>query len=145
MDPELELKFLFFLLLTIADLSAALIIFFGALSERMRLYPTWHKIGLITACAGLAAQGYRNVYYLMTGISPSDVELPLWVLKDLGICIIAFTYFTIGVRVYMRSINRPKVTVAKKTAKTEPKPAAARKKTAKKVAKKTTKKVKSTQ
>lgn len=81
-----------FILITIMDLSAAAIIFTGALSERMRLYPVWHKVGLITAVVGLVCQSIRNLQFVFTGHSPSDADMPLWVLKDAGIAIIAYYY-----------------------------------------------------
>lgn len=81
-----------FLILTFVNIAAAGIIFAGALSERMRLYPTWHKVGLIVAALGLVFQAGRNVQFLVTGVSPSDADLPLWALKDIGIVLIAFYY-----------------------------------------------------
>jgi len=87
-----------FFLATVVDLTAALIIFVGALSERMRLYPAWHKVGLIVAVVGLVCQAFRNIEFLTTGISPHDSDLPLWILKDLGIAIIAYFYLYLGVK-----------------------------------------------
>ena len=105
---------LMFILLTVADLAAALILFAGALSERMRLYPTWHKVGLMSAALGLAAQGMRNIQFLVTGVSPSDADLPFWALKDIGIVIIAFTYFYLGVKAYIASKQIQPTTKTKK-------------------------------
>lgn len=96
-----------FILVTVIDFTAALIIFAGALSERMRLYPTWHKVGLITAAFGLLAQGVRNVQFLVTGISPSDADAPFWVLKDVGISLIAFFYAYIGYKGWREAKNKP--------------------------------------
>lgn len=95
-----------FILVTVIDFAAALIIFAGALSERMRLYPTWHKVGLITAAFGLLAQGVRNVQFLVTGTSPSDADAPFWVLKDVGIALIAFFYAYIGYKGWQESKNK---------------------------------------
>lgn len=83
---------MFMYLMTVIDLTAAAIIFAGALSERMRLYPVWHKVGMLVAVMGLVAQGMRNIQYLATGISPSDLDMPLWALKDLGIALVAYFY-----------------------------------------------------
>ena len=74
------------------DITAALIVFFGALSDRMRLYPVWHKLGLLVIMLGLIAQAGRNIQFLTTGVSPTDVDLPLWILKDVGVAIIAWYY-----------------------------------------------------
>ena len=88
----------FFWLITLMDLTAAIIIFAGALSERMRLYPTWHKVGLIVAVIGLVCQAARNVTFIFTGKSPSDSDMPLWVFKDAGIAIIAYFYFYLAIK-----------------------------------------------
>jgi len=93
---------LFFVFITLMDLCAAGIIFAGALSERMRLYPTWHKVGLIVAVIGLTAQAMRNIQFLYTGVSPSDADMPLWALKDAGISIIAFCYFYLAAHTYLK-------------------------------------------
>lgn len=92
-----------FILLTFIDLSASVIIFAGALGSRMRLYPAWHKVGLILASFGLLAQGIRNINFLFTGVSPSDSYLPFWVLKDLGIAAIAFFYLYQATQKYRQS------------------------------------------
>lgn len=88
----MSLDYVGFTVLTVIDLTAAIIIFLGALKERMRLYPSWHKVGLILASVGLVAQAFRNIEFLVTGSSPSDLDMPLWALKDLGISLIAFGY-----------------------------------------------------
>jgi hypothetical protein len=90
-----------FILLTLSNLGASLILFAGALSERMRLFPTWHKVGLVIAAFGLLAQGLRNIQFLVTGVSPSDTDVPLWALKDIGIAIIAYCYLWLAIRAYL--------------------------------------------
>lgn len=85
-------EFVGFFVLTVTNITAACIIFVGALREKMRLYPAWHKLGLLVAALGLAAQAFRNVQFLYTGVSPSDTDMPLWVLKDAGISLVAFGY-----------------------------------------------------
>lgn len=96
-----------FFIATIVDLTAAAIIFAGALSERMRLYPAWHKIGLIVAVIGLVCQAFRNIEFLYTGVSPHDSDLPLWILKDLGIAIIAYFYLYLGIKAKMNKSAKP--------------------------------------
>lgn len=85
-------EFVGFSVLTVTNITAAIIIFSGALREKMRLYPTWHKIGLMVAALGLSAQAFRNIQFLTTGVSPSDTDMPLWALKDAGISLVAFGY-----------------------------------------------------
>jgi hypothetical protein len=97
----------FFVFMTVLDLSAAAIVFAGALSEKMRLYPTWHKIGLIVASIGLVSQGLRNIQFIATGVSPTDSDLPLWALKDTGIAIIAYFYLAIAVSAVVNKKKAP--------------------------------------
>lgn len=87
-----------FSFITFIDLSAAVIIFLGALSERMRLYPVWHKVGLITAVIGLVAQAFRNLQFIFTGYAAPDNVAPLWAMKDVGLAIIAYTYLYIAIK-----------------------------------------------
>lgn len=87
-----------FSFITFLDLSAAIIIFLGALSERMRLYPMWHKVGLIIAVVGLVDQAFRNLQFILTGYATPDNVAPLWAMKDVGLAIIAYTYLYIAIK-----------------------------------------------
>lgn len=113
---------LLFSITTILDLTAASIVFIGALSERMRLYPVWHKVGLIVATMGLVAQAFRNIHFLMTGESPSDADMPLWVMKDAGIAIIAYTYLYVAFQRHKAKLQEAKRKPAKKVATRKQKP-----------------------
>jgi hypothetical protein len=84
-----------FIALTFFNTLAVIIIFCGLCSERLRTFPSWHKVSMVLILAGLLSQIFRNITYLMTGESPSDATLPIWAFKDVGIDIIAFYYFTI--------------------------------------------------
>jgi hypothetical protein len=90
-----------FVALTFFNILASVILFCGLLSDRLRLYPVWHKIGLLLAVVGLLSQVFRNIIYLGTGVSPSDATLPLWACKDIGIDIIAFYYFSKAVERFL--------------------------------------------
>lgn len=86
-----------FAALTVLNLAAAVLIIAGALSGDIKLQSPLHRAGLLLGSLGLAAQAVRNIQFLATGISPQDSDIPLWVLKDLGLVILAFTtsvYFT---------------------------------------------------
>ena len=50
------------------------------------------KAGMVITIAGLVGQIGRNIYYLSTGVSPSDADLPLWALKDIGITWLALVF-----------------------------------------------------
>jgi hypothetical protein len=102
-----------FIALTFFNTIAVVIIFCGLCSERLRTFPHWHKAAMLFIIVGLLSQVFRNITYLMTGISPADSTLPLWAFKDIGIDIIAFYYFVILVDKALH--ERPvKPTVARK-------------------------------
>ena len=50
------------------------------------------KAGMVITIAGLVGQIGRNIYFLSTGVSPSDADLPLWALKDIGITWLALVF-----------------------------------------------------
>jgi hypothetical protein len=49
-----------------------------------RLVVNIYQIALIVGCLGLFGQAYRNICFLVDGVSFSDNDMPLWVLKDIG-------------------------------------------------------------
>jgi hypothetical protein len=57
---------------------------------------------LVIGAIGLTVQGVRNIQFLITGVSPLDSDAPLWMLKDLGLALIAFSYFFILVKSYFK-------------------------------------------
>ena len=65
-------------------MTALSIILMLVLHKRMRVFPVSHKVGLWLGATGLLGQAYRNLIFLTAGNSPSDNELPFWVLKDAG-------------------------------------------------------------
>lgn len=54
------------------------------------------KLGAMLAGIGLMGQVLRNLQYFATGVSPADLDLPFWMLKDLGIVIMIFGYAVRG-------------------------------------------------
>lgn len=99
----------FFVFITIVDLTAAIIIFLGALSDRMRLYPIWHKIGLIISVVGLVYQALHNIQFIATGHLHNEMNMPLWAMKDVGLAIIAYTYLYIAVKAKFLPKPSPKI------------------------------------
>ena len=76
--------FSFFALMLFIDVVGAAIIAVG-LFNGASTYSTLVKVAFVVCLIGLLAQAFRNVMFLATGVSPSDADLPLWALKDLGI------------------------------------------------------------
>lgn len=73
---------------TFIDVVAAVAIFISMDTDHARRYGKLNQIGRWTLSFGLLAQAGRNVEFLITGVSPTDADLPLWFLKDLGVFLI---------------------------------------------------------
>jgi hypothetical protein len=80
----------FFIFATVVDFVAAFWILGVLFTDRLQRLPRWHLMGLSVGALGLLFQGFRNIQFLMTGVSPSDADLPIWFLKDMGYALIAF-------------------------------------------------------
>jgi hypothetical protein len=80
----------FFIFATAVDFLTAFWILGALFTDRLQKLPRWHLIGLSVGALGLVFQGLRNLQFLMTGVSPSDSDLPIWFLKDMGYALIAF-------------------------------------------------------
>ena len=79
--------------LTLLDAAIALIIFVSALSPRMPHIPLWYRIGLLITAIGFTVQGFLNLPFLLFDTILMAQQLPFWVLKDIGIAIIANYFF----------------------------------------------------
>jgi hypothetical protein len=44
----------------------------------------WLRTGIGLFGLGVLFQAFRNLQFLVTGVSPTDAQLPLWALKDIG-------------------------------------------------------------
>ena len=95
-----------FIALTFFNIIGSIVMFCGLCSERMRTFPAWHKFGMVLLIIGLLSQVFRNIIYLMTGVSPTDSSLPLWAFKDVGIDVIALQYAVIAIERIIDS-NKP--------------------------------------
>lgn len=88
-------------LITLATLNvgAALVIFFGALGKRLRLYPAWHKVGLICAAFGLVSSSHLYLEMVLDGsLQMGFIRVLFLTLKDVGICIIGGGYLILALR-----------------------------------------------
>ncbi|WP_380184518.1 hypothetical protein [Kalamiella sp. sgz302252] len=97
--------------LTIVDALAATMIFFCALNKRMLLLPVWYRIGLICTALGFATQAVINAPYLPFGKILLIDELPVRILKDAGIGMVATHYFW----QILRDRRKPGTPLAQKT------------------------------
>jgi hypothetical protein len=77
---------------TAIDVVGSIIIVIGLSNLNKNFKTPSYIIGFICTLIGLASQALRNIYFFKTGIAPIDSDLPIWVLKDIGILIIALTY-----------------------------------------------------
>lgn len=125
----------FFIFATVVDLVAAFWILGALFTDRLQRLPKWHLMGLSVGALGLLFQGMRNIQFLMTGISPSDSELPIWFLKDMGYALIAFHSILLVLQGRLRLNSPPEPATepaaVPTAAKPKPKPRAAAKRAAK--------------
>ena len=79
----------FFILIIIVDLIG----FFSCLWLQMQCRTVerswWLRTGIGLFGLGVLFQAYRNLQFLVTGVSPTDADLPLWSLKDIGGAMVA--------------------------------------------------------
>lgn len=67
-------------------------IFLGAAKAHIFAEDMTIRVGAMLAAFGLMGQVVRNLQFFATGISPADLDLPFWMLKDLGIVVMVFGY-----------------------------------------------------
>lgn len=111
----------FFVFATAVDFVAAFWILGALFTDRLQRLPRWHLMGLSVGALGLLFQAMRNIQFLMTGISPSDANLPIWFLKDMGYALIAFHSIWLIVQGRL-SLNSPPTPTPTPTPRTKPKP-----------------------
>ena len=80
-SPELFI----FSMLVVDSIGAALIA--KGLHDGAGRYETLMKVAFVICLLGLLGQAFRNSVFLLTGESPSDIDMPLWSLKDIGIAL----------------------------------------------------------
>ncbi|EPT8873044.1 hypothetical protein ACVTAA_001524 [Cronobacter dublinensis] len=88
----LSIKLLFWAI-TLIDITVAIVIFISALNTRMLLIPLWYRLGLLVAAFGFAAQSGLNLPYLLLDKNIMAQTLPFWILKDMGVGLVAIYYF----------------------------------------------------
>lgn len=115
--------------LTLLDAAIALLIFVSALNPRMPDIPVWYRIGLLITALGFTVQGFLNLPFLLFDTILMAQQLPFWVLKDIGIAIIANYYFWHILR-KPRPPKKAPVRKSKAAVKKSPTPRTPRKKTA---------------
>ena len=84
---------LFFTLITFFDVLGAIAITIALLKKSHGHYSLVMRASFIVLTLGLIAQAFRNILFLATGQSPSDSDLPLWALKDIGIVLAFYKIF----------------------------------------------------
>ncbi len=75
-------------IVVVLDVAVAITIMVGLRTFAHHL-PATHKLGLWVGAIGLFAQALRSLQFIILGVSPTDNDLPLWVLKDMGYWVIA--------------------------------------------------------
>ena len=127
----------FFIFATAVDFVTAFWIIGALFTDKLQKLPRWHLMGLSVGALGLLFQGFRNIQFLLTGVSPSDADLPIWFLKDMGYALIAFHSIWLILQGRLRLNNPPEKADAPAPApaairaKPKPKPRAAIKRASK--------------
>lgn len=81
-----------FVLITVFDLVGALIIAMSVFHPKLDDFPKVFKFALVFAMLGLVGQAGRNIMFMLTGVSPTDSDLPIWAFKDIGIGLFSFSW-----------------------------------------------------
>jgi hypothetical protein len=77
----------FFIAAMLAIDSVGAVLIAKGLHDGAERYETMMKVAFVICLLGLLGQAFRNSVFLLTGESPSDVDMPLWALKDIGIAL----------------------------------------------------------
>ena len=124
----LSIKLLFWAI-TLIDITVAIVIFISALNTRMLLIPLWYRLGLLVAAFGFAAQSGLNLPYLLLDKNIMAQTLPFWILKDMGVGLVAIYYFWSVMISRKNAAPLPKPKTATTPARKKSPPRAPRKKT----------------
>jgi hypothetical protein len=106
----------FFIFATTVNFLTAFWIIGALFTDRMQRLPKWHLMGLSVGSLGLIFQALRNIEFLATGVSPTDSDLPIWFLKDMGYALIAFHSVWLILAGKLKLNDPPQPTPAPKTA-----------------------------
>lgn len=109
----------FFIFATFTNVFAAFWILAALFTPRLQAMPKWHIAGLAVGAMGLIWQAVRNVWFLVTGESMADNDMPAWYLKDLGYFLIAAhsVWLVVGKKLDLSKPPDKKPTAAKKKVK----------------------------
>lgn len=75
--------------MALANIVATFVLIFGLFSNELQHISKVYKAAFMLGAFGLAWQAFRNIYFLLTGDSMADTDVPLWYFKDLGWVLIA--------------------------------------------------------
>ena len=87
---------LFFLIITAVDLAAIACAIAISMQAKAHAMTKIIRIGIIVGAIGSLSQAGRNLQFMLTGTSPTDADLPLWAMKDIGLTIIIFGLYLIA-------------------------------------------------
>lgn len=79
-------------ILVLDPIAAFILIAVTTSSRTLKISSAWPRLGMLVTASGLLGQAARNLVFVLTGHSPSDLEMPFWVLKDIGLVILALHF-----------------------------------------------------
>jgi len=77
-------------------LGALIILGMMVWDRKFKVAPSWHRFGLAFLAVGMIGQSVRSWWAIITGVSPTDSEMPWWVFKDLGIFVLAASWMVLA-------------------------------------------------
>lgn len=90
----------------IDPIGALIIVSMMIFDHRYQIAPAWHRYGLMFLAVGLLGQTARSWQTLLTGDSPTDIEMPFWIFKDIGIVVLATAWAVLAIIAHKKSPQR---------------------------------------
>ena len=87
----------------VADIIGVAVIVMGLFREHQKLYPSWHKIGLIVMAIGMLGQGVECIHFFLSGETGTVFGLPIWAFKDYSVAIICGGYMWLAHTEFMQA------------------------------------------
>ena len=80
-------------MLTIFETVCAFVILAACFNRGPLQFSTYCKAGMLIGGLGLLGQAFRNIVFITTGYSFTDADLPVWALKDIGLCVVGVSFW----------------------------------------------------
>jgi hypothetical protein len=89
---NIDTTWLLFLVLTLFEFVGAIAVCIASLNKRVHEYTVAYRIFMWLTLVGLLGQAFRNIVFLITGVSLPDKVFPIWGFQDIGMAGLAICY-----------------------------------------------------